>query len=177
MQSFYRYQLHDECCHFYISLTINLNSFLEHVPKSVAQGCFVEKDKGAKLLTIKYASFYSNSDPKAVIVYCSTLARDMSYEYFAVQNEVECWTTKDIAKTYNTYGKSDHCVGGVGKKLSNFVYRLQPWYPYPTGCDNDPCQNNGFCVVNKDDKLQYTCECQEMFIGKNCEGQRKKSMC
>lgn len=143
----------------------------EHVPKFVAQGCFVEKSKGAKLLKVKYASFYSNSDPKATVVYCSTLARDMSYEFFAVQNEVECWTSKDIAKTYNKYGKSENCVGGVGKVLANFVYRLQPSYPYPTGCDSDPCQNNGFCVVNKDDKLQYTCECQEMFIGKNCEVQ------
>jgi len=144
--------------------------FLEHVPKFVAQGCFVENDKGAKLLAVKYGSFYSNSDPKATVVYCSTLARDMSYEFFAVRNEVECWTGKDTARTYNKNGKSVNCVGGVGKKSANFVYRLQPSYPYPTGCDSDPCQNNGFCVVDKDDNLEYTCECQEMFSGKNCEG-------
>ncbi|KAL9963373.1 hypothetical protein ACROYT_G026883 [Oculina patagonica] len=143
----------------------------EQAPKYVAQGCFVEKVKKEKLLTDKYASFYSKSDPKVAVVYCSTLARDMGYEYFAVQNEVECWTSKNIAKTYNKYGKSENCVNGVGKKLANFVYRLQPSYSYPTGCDNDLCQNNGFCVVNKDDPLLYTCECQEMFSGKNCEVQ------
>ena len=149
---------------------INLDSFLEHVPKFVAQGCFVENDKGAKLLATKYGAFYSNSDPKATVVYCSTLARDMSYEFFAVRNEVECWSGKDTARTYNKNGKSDDCVGGVGQKFANFVYRLQPSYPHPTGCDSDPCQNNGFCVVDKDDNLEYTCECQEMFSGKNCEG-------
>ncbi|KAL9963364.1 hypothetical protein ACROYT_G026874 [Oculina patagonica] len=143
----------------------------EHVPKSVAQGCFVEKVKKEKLLTDKYASFHSNLDPKATVVYCSTLARDMGYEYFAVQNEVECWTSENMANTYNKYGKSENCVNGVGEELANFVYRLQPSYSYPTGCDNDPCQNNGFCVVNKNDPLLYTCECQEMFSGKNCEVQ------
>ena len=147
--------------------------FTEHVPISVAQGCFVEKSKNEILLRDKYASFYSNKDPKATVVYCSSLARDMGYEYFAVQNEVECWTSKDIAKTYNKYGKSTNCVDGVGKKLANFVYRLQPSYSFPTGCDNGPCQNNGFCVVNKNDPLLYTCECQEMFSGENCEGKEK----
>ena len=131
------------------------------------------------MLTTKYASYYSKADPKATVKYCSTLARDMGFEYFAVQNEVECWTSKDktrqgIANTYKKYGKSDNCVDGVGRKLVNFVYRLQPSYSYPTGCDNDPCHNNGFCVVNKNDPLLYTCECQEMFSGKNCEGEETK---
>ena len=144
--------------------------FLDPVPKAVPQGCFVEKDKKLKLLINNYASFTSTSDHKATVVYCSTLARDMGYEYFAVQNQVECWTSKDIAKTYNKYGKSDNCVGGVGKEMANFVYRLQPSYSYPTGCDDDPCQNNGFCVVNKIDPMHYSCECQEMFNGKKCEG-------
>ena len=94
----------------------------------------------------------------------------MGYEYFAVQNEVQCWTSKDIANTYSKYGKSDNCAGGVGKEMANFVYRIQASYSYPTGCDDDPCQNNGFCVVEKDDPMQYSCECQQMFSGKNCEG-------
>lgn len=157
-------------CHKYKLGIFECLYFLETVPKFVAQGCFVEKTKREKLLIDKYASFNSNSGPKATVEYCSTLARDMGFDYFAVQNEVECWTSKDIAKTYHKYGKSDKCVDGVGKELANFVYRLQPSYSYPTGCDNDPCQNNGFCVVNKDHPMQYTCECQEMFSGKNCQG-------
>lgn len=83
----------------------------------------------------------------------------MSYEFFVVQNEVECWISKDIVKMYNKYGKLDYCVDGVGEQLINFVYCLQFLYFYFMGCDNDFCQNNGFCVVNKDVKLQYICEC------------------
>ena len=130
----------------------------------------MEKGKSEKLLTDNYASFSSNSDPKATILYCSTLARDMGYEYFAVQNEVQCWTSKDIANRYSKYGKSDNCAGGVGKEMANFVYRIQASYSYPTGCDDDPCQNDGFCVVDNNDHMQYSCECKEMFSGKNCEG-------
>ncbi|PFX24446.1 Neurogenic locus Notch protein [Stylophora pistillata] len=149
---------------------VDVYTFVQ-APKFVPQGCFVEKEKTEKLLTDNYASFSSNSDPKATVAYCSTLARDMGYEYFAVQNEVQCWTSKDIANTFNKYGKSDNCVGGVGKEMANFVYRIEASYSYPTGCDGDPCQNNGFCVVNEDDPKQYSCECQQMFSGKNCEVQ------
>ena len=148
----------------------SFNLSLASSPKSIPQGCFVEKEKSEKLLTDNYASFSSNSDPKAAIVYCSTVARDKGHEYFAVRNQIECWTSKDIADTYNKYGKSNNCAGGVGKEMANFVYRIQASYSYPTGCDDDPCQNNGFCVVEKDDPMQYSCECQQMFSGKNCEG-------
>ena len=130
----------------------------------------MEKEKTEKLLTDNFASFPSNSDPKATVVYCSTLARDMGYQYFAVLDQVQCWTSKDIANIYNKYGRSDNCAGGVGKEMANFVYRIQASYSYPTGCDDDPCQNTGFCVVDEDDPKQYSCECQQMFSGKNCEG-------
>ena len=56
---------------------------------------------------------------------CAHLARDMDYEYFAVQNFATCRTAVNIVNNYYAYGEAppENCVGGVGAKLTNFVYR------------------------------------------------------
>ena len=56
---------------------------------------------------------------------CAHLARDIDYEYFAVQNFATCRTAVNIVNNYNAYGEASpaNCVGGVGAKLTNFVYR------------------------------------------------------
>lgn len=90
-------------------------------------GCYKEKKKN-RLLNIKFGDFrnsHNESDPYASVVKCAHLARDMDYEYFAVQNFATCRTAVNIVNNYYAYGEAqpENCVGGVGAKLTNFVYR------------------------------------------------------
>ena len=63
------------------------------------------------------------------VVKCAHLARDMNYEYFAVQDRGGCWTDKNIVYNYYKYGSAppENCVGGVGASYTNFVYRIKAW--------------------------------------------------
>ena len=102
----------------------------ELLPKLDALGCFVEKKRKLQLLNIKFGSFansYSASDPYMTVVKCAHLARDMNYEYFAVQDRGDCWTDKNIVYNYYKYGSAppENCVGGVGASYTNFVYRIK----------------------------------------------------
>ena len=49
----------------------------------------------------------------------------MDYEYFAVQNFATCRTALIIVNNYYVHGEAPpgNCVGGVGAKLTNVVYR------------------------------------------------------
>ena len=63
---------------------------------------------------------------------CARVAYDKGYEYFSVQFYGECHGGKDAGKSYAKHGKSEECwvydkrAGhGVGKSLTNFVYRIK----------------------------------------------------
>lgn len=145
----------------------------ELLPKIVPLGCFLEKKKD-RHLNIKFASFtatYKASDPNKTVERCAHLARDMDYEYFAVQNYGECRTDDNIADTYEKHGVAspENCVGGVGGALTNFVYRLRPAVVGPNVCDATACKNGGTCVVHFNDPKRYYCECGDWFNGDNCE--------
>ncbi|XP_020601543.1 neurogenic locus notch homolog protein 1-like isoform X6 [Orbicella faveolata] len=147
----------------------------ELLPAVNPLGCFLEK-KNNRLLNKKFESFtssYNASDPHATVVKCAHLARDMDYEYFAVQNLGECWTDTKIVDSYDKYGKAlpGKCVGGVGASYTNFMYRLRPAFTGPNVCDTSPCKNGGTCVVHFNDPDRYYCECGDWFIGDNCEVQ------
>ena len=108
--------------------------FKELLPKLDSLGCFVEKKRKLRLLNIKFGSFassYQASDPHATVVKCAHLARDMNYEYFAVQNLGDCWADTKIVENFDKYGNAppEKCVGGVGASYTNFVYR---WKPEPS---------------------------------------------
>ena len=148
---------------------------VELLPKQNPLGCFKEKKYDDRLLNIKFGSFansYDASDPHATVVKCAHLARDMDYEYFAVQNLGDCRTDKYIVENYDTYGEAlpEKCVGGVGATLTNFVYRLRPAFTGPNVCDTSPCENGGTCVVHFNDPEKYYCECGDWFKGNNCDG-------
>ncbi|RMX48625.1 hypothetical protein pdam_00008003 [Pocillopora damicornis] len=147
----------------------------ELIPKQISLGCFQEK-KSARLLNIKFGSFsssYDAQDPYAMVIRCAHLARDMDYEYFAVQNSGDCRTDAKIVDNYKTYGEAlpDKCQGGVGASLTNFVYRLRPAFSGPNVCDTVPCKNERTCVVHFSDPNRYRCECGDWFTGNNCEVQ------
>ena len=151
-----------------------LACLVELLPKQNPLGCFKEK-KSSRLLNIKFGSFsnsYDESDPYAMVIRCAHLARDMDYEYFAVQNFGDCRTDLNIADHYDKYGKAlpEKCVGGVGASWTNFVYQLRPAFTGPNVCDTVPCKNGGTCVVHSSDPDRHHCECGDWFIGNNCEG-------
>ena len=106
-----------------------------------------------------------------MVIRCTHLARDMDYEYFAVQNFGDCRTDSKIVDNYNTYGVAtpDKCLGGVGALLTNYVYRLRPAFIGSNVCDTVPCKNGGTCVVHFNDPDKYHCECGSLFVGDNCE--------
>ena len=154
----------------------------ELLPKLIPLGCYVEKKKN-RLLNNKFADFtasYNASDPYATIVKCEHLARDMDYEYFAVQNFAHCRTDKNIVDNYGTYGNasSANCVGGVGASMTNYVYRMRPAVDGLNVCDSTPCKHGGTCVVHFSDPSRYYCECGDWFTGSDCEGRKNViSMC
>lgn len=103
--------------------------FLEDVPKFSAVGCYKENKGSKRLVKRKYASFVSQknaANPEATIMQCAFVARDMKIEYFALQNNGECWTDDTLGKAYETYAKADEssCKDGIGGFLTNFVYHL-----------------------------------------------------
>ena len=148
---------------------------LELLPKQIPLGCFKEKrSSSSRLLSVKFGSFsssYDEEDPYAMVIRCTHLARDMDYEYFAVQNFGDCCTDSKIVDNYNTYGIAtpDKCLGGVGALLTNYVYRLRPAFIGSNVCDTVPCKNGGTCVVHFNDPDKYHCECGSLFAGDNCE--------
>ena len=103
---------------------------LEDAPKFGAVGCYKENKGSKKLLKKKFASFVSQrnaANPKATIMQCAFVARDMKIRYFALQDYGECWTDDTLEKAYKTYAKADesNCKDGIGGRLTNFVYELK----------------------------------------------------
>ena len=148
---------------------------LELLPKQISLGCFKDK-KSSRLLNIKFGSFSSSYDaqnPYEMVIRCAHLARDMDYEYFAVQSSGDCRTDLDIVENYKTYGEAspDKCQGGVGASQTNYVYRLRPAFTGPNVCDTVPCKNGGTCVVHFNDPDKYYCECGSFFHGDKCESE------
>ena len=107
-----------------------------------------------------------------MVIRCAHLARDMDYEYFAVQDFGDCRTDVKLVENYKSYGEAspDKCQGGVGASQTNYVYRLRPAFTGPNVCDTVPCKNGGACVVHFSDSSRYYCNCGEWFVGNNCGG-------
>lgn len=47
-----------------------------------------------------------------------------------------------------------------------FIYAV----PFNDACLSDPCQNGGSCINTPGDVNPYICDCQQGFLGQNCEG-------
>ena len=56
------------------------------------------------------------------------VARDIGYEYFAVQFYGECWSSTNAALTYDKHGRQTNpvkCWANVGGAGTNYVYRFR----------------------------------------------------
>lgn len=100
------------------------------LPEFEPVGCF--KDKlSDRALTDYYASFRPFIDwyhMTATIRQCALVARDIGYEYFAVQFYGECWSSFDAALTYDKHGvqtNPNKCWANVGAGSTNYVYRFR----------------------------------------------------
>ena len=56
---------------------------------------------------------------------CHQKAQSLGNSIFALQNDRECWTSKEGEVTYNKYGKSKKCVLGHGAIHANSVYKIK----------------------------------------------------
>lgn len=100
------------------------------LPEFEPVGCF--KDKlSDRALPDYYASFRPFIDwhnMNATIRQCALVARDIGYEYFAVQFYGECWSSFDAALTYDKHGVQTNpskCWANVGAGSTNYVYRFR----------------------------------------------------
>ena len=60
--------------------------------------------------------------PNKAVEMCHNLAKSKGHEYFAVQNNNECFTTSKV--TYNKYGKTSGCKDGRGGFWKLDVYKV-----------------------------------------------------
>ena len=101
---------------------------VEPVPAYQQLGCFraVAKKK-PKPLRIKYMKLHNqlNKKKQTTIDQCARVARAKGFEYFAVQNNAECWSDKEAKDRYSQLGSSGNCKDGVGLKGANMVYKFQ----------------------------------------------------
>ena len=99
------------------------------MPEFKSVGCFKDK-KLLRALPHEYANFRLFIDwnnMNATIRQCALVARDIGYEYFAVQYYGECWSSFDAANRYDMYGaqtKPNECWAKVGGSSTNYVYRF-----------------------------------------------------
>lgn len=100
------------------------------LPEYEPIGCFKDK-KGDRAMKDNYASFrfFINwHNLNSTIRQCALVARDIGYEYFAVQFYAECWSSSNAAETYSKHGLQTDlkkCYGGVGAGSTNYVYRFK----------------------------------------------------
>ncbi|KAK3728015.1 hypothetical protein QZH41_010949, partial [Actinostola sp. cb2023] len=88
-------------------------------------GCY--DDGGSRPLPVLLANlrrFIKWADLNRTIDACARIASIKGYTYFAVQFYGECWSGPNAESTYDDKGPSKHCVVGVGKAWTNFVYRI-----------------------------------------------------
>lgn len=99
------------------------------LPEFEPVGCYKD-NLSDRALPDHYANFrpfidWDNMD--ATIRQCALVARDIGYEYFAVQFYGECWSSFDAANNYDRHGvqtNPDKCWANVGAQSTNFVYRF-----------------------------------------------------
>lgn len=101
------------------------------LPEYEPVGCFKDKRNDRALSKKPYANFRFSIDwynLNATIRQCAMVARDIGYEYFAVQYYAECWSSFEAAENYNRHGVQTDlkkCQWGVGGRYTNYVYRFK----------------------------------------------------
>ena len=85
-------------------------------------GCW--KDKSSDR-AISNGIRFKSSDKKEITDLCQAYALSNGYNYFAVQDEKECFTAIDAGETYTKYGTSEKCgKNGIGAGSAQNVYKV-----------------------------------------------------
>ena len=77
---------------------------------------------------VSFRGFINWRNMNATIRQCALVARDIGYEYFAVQFYGECWSSDNAALTYDKHGVETNpgkCWANVGGVSTNYVYRFR----------------------------------------------------
>lgn len=80
-------------------------------------GCFHDKSNRA----ISGGSVDYHTD---LIKSCYLKAKREGNEYFAVQDQRQCFTSPSAGKTYSKYGTASGCANGKGGSWKSNVYRI-----------------------------------------------------
>lgn len=89
-------------------------------------GCF--KDGVPRALPLFIENFRGNIDwanMSKTVHACAELVQNRGLTIFGIQFYGECWSGVDSGKRYDKYGPSKDCWNGVGKKGTNFVYKIK----------------------------------------------------
>ena len=89
-------------------------------------GCF--RDGSPRSLPVLLKSFRNNIDWKnmtKIVHACAEIAHERGFSTFGIQFYGECWSGLGANKTYDKHGPSKNCWSGVGKKGSNYVYKIK----------------------------------------------------
>merc|ERR1712071_365412 len=89
-------------------------------------GCFKD-DYNDRALPVMFANNRAKINWKNMeesVKQCADAADKNGYRTFAVQFYGECWSGPSAEITYNKHGPSTHCWEGVGRGLTNAVYRF-----------------------------------------------------
>ncbi|XP_065054644.1 uncharacterized protein LOC135683340 [Rhopilema esculentum] len=91
-------------------------------------GCFADDANDRALPTlfenVRDKIIWSNMNETVRMCADAAANHDPPYMWFGIQFYGECWTGADAEVTYNKYGPSTNCWNGVGKHLTNAVYRF-----------------------------------------------------
>ena len=102
-------------------------------------GCFKDKAKNRALdkLVINFRkkpeslegktiwNYWKDDQMGHIIQLCAEEAFRLGYTMVGIQYYGECWSGKDAEKDYNKHRRSKNCEKGVGKKSTNYVYRIK----------------------------------------------------
>ena len=75
-----------------------------------------------------------------IIQLCAEEAFRQGYDMVGMQYYGECWSGKNAEKDYNKHRRSKNCEKGVGKKSTNYVYRIRGKKQFALFVRNTPVQ-------------------------------------
>ncbi|EDO40760.1 predicted protein [Nematostella vectensis] len=111
-----------------------------HALEWEALGCY--KDSWSRTMPHYFKSVENGANFQETFEQCRVEAEKHGYDYFGIQNLIECWGSPDGRSTYDNQGCSVNCIRdsegkyGVGEHWANFIYRKkQDW----TDCSAKEC--------------------------------------
>ena len=96
-----------------------LNAMFYLIDNFKSLGCFIDQSS-SRAISGKSVDY----DPAEAIEKCYEKAKKEGNTHFAVQFNVQCFTSNDAGDTYDKHGAGDGCSNGRGGAARNSVYQI-----------------------------------------------------